>query len=203
MEVNGNGHIDKDEILRLSSLSVGMDLTGPVIDRVKQAVMRQPWIEKVDIARRFSGAVSIMIRERRPIVLVNVGTVYQMDSAGVFLDIAPGSAPSLPVVSGLQDTVAGAMRCLRPASVRRFTAFWQQALCADSMMLHRISQTDFSKKSRIRLSIEHYPVIVEIDEGSVYKKLTQLSRLIQAIKENGDSRPATINMCYNNLAFVR
>lgn len=67
IEVKGNVHVDKNEVLALLDLDQGDNVFSWDMDAAQQRLLKQPWIKDVSISRSLIPAsVSVRITEHRP-----------------------------------------------------------------------------------------------------------------------------------------
>lgn len=202
--VHGVEHLDNNAIVKAAGLLPGMPLLDVKAGAIREVLRRNPWVRDVSVRRRPNGTVNVRVVERKPIVLANVGRVYQMDDQGILLDMPIGSYLSMPIVSGLRDTTDQyGRRCIRGGDLRRFTTFWERARMIDERQFSHVSQLDFSEEELVRLAFDNRPETVEMSTAEVEKRMTQLWQLVAALGDEKVLEPATIDMCYNNIAFLR
>ena len=88
IEVSSAKHLTRDEILGLAGVEPGKDL--------------------LRINRYFPDAVSIVITEREPVAIVNMGFIYYLDKKGnVFKVLNQGDKLDFPVVTGFSEEELG------------------------------------------------------------------------------------------------
>lgn len=202
--IHGTEQVNDSILLKSAGISAGMALTKINPQILKDAFLKNPWIEKVEVRKWFPGKLVVSIVERRPIVLVNLGSVYQMDRAGVLLPLPAGDFLDAPVVCGLTDTVdRNRVRRITAQSLARFTAFWDALERANPAWRRQVAQIDLTKPAAIRLTLAAHPAIIEIGTDKLPAKIEQVTRLLQTIKKEGDRQPRLINLSYENMAFVQ
>jgi cell division septal protein FtsQ len=104
IEVTNTKHLTRDEILGLAGLETGKDLLGMDLKRMGEHILQNPWVETVRINRYFPDTVSIVITEREPVAIVNMGYIYYLDHKGkVFKVLNQGDKLDFPVVTGLNE----------------------------------------------------------------------------------------------------
>jgi len=104
IEVTNAKHLTRDEILGLAGLETGKDLFGMDLKRMGEHILQNPWVETVRINRYFPDTVSIVITEREPVAIVNMGFIYYLDRKGnVFKVLNQGDKLDFPVVTGLSE----------------------------------------------------------------------------------------------------
>ncbi len=200
--VRGAKHVPEDKVLALSGLKPGMKIFRINSRKVDTLLSSNPWVENVKMVRKLSGFVSLEISERKPIALVNLGNIYQIDIHGMVLPLTGGVNLSLPLVSGLKDTVDYLGRqVIKADHLKRLKNFYRQVRDVDDDMMNRISQVDLSDTDKVRITFQSSPTLFELETQSLALRLNHLKRLLEVIADMAQL-PARINLCYQNLAFV-
>jgi cell division septal protein FtsQ len=202
IEVKGNSHVDTQYILNKCGFSTSGKTYTVKEHAVRMALLKNPWIDNVKVAKNLSGKIIISITERKPIALVNLKSVLYVDKYGVLFPIAKKVISEMPLLSGLHDTVDGlGIRRIKPAEMIRVKGFLSDAVSVNEYFLRSITQVNFSDCSKIRLSFQAYSTVVELDEANIKTNLRYLERL-ESVLLKDTLIPEKINLCYQNLAFV-
>lgn len=108
IEVSNAKHLTREEILGLAGIETGKDLLGMNLKRMGEHILQNPWVETVRINRYFPDGVSIVITEREPVAIVNMGFIYYLDKKGnVFKVLNQGDKLDFPVVTGFSEEEMG------------------------------------------------------------------------------------------------
>jgi len=108
VEVSNAKHLTRDEILGLAGVEPGKDLLRMNLKRMGEHILQNPWVETVQINRYLPDTVSIVITEREPIAIVNLGFIYYLDRKGnVFKVLNQGDKLDFPVVTGFSEEELG------------------------------------------------------------------------------------------------
>lgn len=108
IEVSSATHLTRDEILGLAGVERGKDLLRMNLKRMGEHLLQNPWVETVRINRYFPDSVSIVITEREPVAIVNMGFIYYLDKKGnVFKVLNQGDRLDFPVVTGFSEDELG------------------------------------------------------------------------------------------------
>lgn len=107
--VSGIERVAKEEIVELSGIKEGQNIFTFSEDAVIAGVKSNPWVESVEVDRNFPDTVEIIVKERSPVVLVKMDSLYLMDSHGVIFKkySAEEDSLDLPVVTGLSSQNLG------------------------------------------------------------------------------------------------
>jgi cell division septal protein FtsQ len=169
---------------------------------VQAALLTNPWIESVKVAKKTGGKVVVFITERKPIAMVNLKSVYYIDRYGVVFPMAEKVISEMPVICGLKDTVdVHGIRRICGADMVRVKTFLHKAAAIRNDFLQSMTQIDFADKNKIRLSFQAFSTLVEIDHANIDVGLRRLVRL-EGLLQNSPVMPEKINLCYHNIAFV-
>lgn len=108
IEVSTAKHLTRDEILGLAGVEPGKDLLHMNLKLMGEHILQNPWVETVRINRYFPDTVSIVITEREPVAIVNMGFIYYLDSKGnVFKVLNQGDKLDYPVITGFSEEALG------------------------------------------------------------------------------------------------
>ncbi len=100
VKVQGGSRLSREHILKTAGLEIGANTLSLNIERIKDAVDRDPWVDTVSVKRILPGGVDIRFRERVPVFLVQYeGAPYYADGNGRLIDkVEPGKFVSLPQI---------------------------------------------------------------------------------------------------------
>lgn len=200
--VQGNNHVDSKTIMEKSGLLKIEKIYSIKESNIKASLSSNPWIENVNVVKRFGGKVIVSITERKPVAMVSFGKVSYIDKNGYIFPLAKKAISEMPLFCGLKDTVVQkGIRKIRAADMSRVNVFLKAAYETDKGLLHSITQVDFSDKEQIHLSFQAYPTIVYVSLNNIESRFRYLQRIEEMIVSDS-SAPKRINLCYQNLAFI-
>jgi cell division protein FtsQ len=102
LEVTGNSHCSRDEVLAAARLTVGSNVLAVDLERAARQIERLPWVARATVTRQLPDTLRVAIEERAPAALVAVGGLYLASADGtLFKRAEPGDPVDLPVVTGL------------------------------------------------------------------------------------------------------
>jgi cell division septal protein FtsQ len=201
----GAVHLRPAEIMRRSGVRLPITL-----DQLKRRYMdafqkTSEWIERAEIIRRRGGTVTVGIRERTPMVLLQTtrpGKLVLADAKGVCLPLDQRVSLDLPLVSGLADSSAGdGVRMLTNGDCARMCRFFNEATKFDPSFVRRMTQVHFTKDNAVRIMLSGSATVLLFDEHTVAERLKRFAQIWETVK-NDSLPPARIDLSYNNLAFV-
>ncbi len=128
IRVEGTHYLDADRVAALAGVRRGADLWALDLTRARQALLLNSRIAGAEVGRAGLGAVRIRIREREPAVLVQHGTPWEVDSAGVLMaPLATGQVADVPLLAGPRlDGLRPGAQIRTPAVLRGLA--WERAL---------------------------------------------------------------------------
>jgi len=145
IEVRGNRYLDADHLAEAAGVKTGDDLIALDVRRMRKALEQQPRVAHAAVSHTWPRGVRLAVEERMPVLVVDHGTLWEMDSSGVLLPpLESGVLADVPVLTGpdLSRMPAGA-RCTTP-EVRHALA-WVRALGDPQLqMLGQLSEVDLS-----------------------------------------------------------
>lgn len=202
VSVQGNNHVKTKSVLDKCGFNGNTKTYSVKESSIRAALLTNPWIENVKVAKKTGGKVVVFITERKPIAMVNLKSVSYVDRYGVVFPMAEKVISEMPVVCGLKDTVdSRGIHRICNADMVNIKTFFHKASAIRNDFLQSITQIDFSDKKKIRLSFQAHSTLVELDPSNLDVGLQRLVRL-EGLLQNNPVMPEKINLCYQNLAFV-
>jgi len=145
VRVAGAEYLDPERVAQYAGVQRGADLLALDLDRARQELLLHARIAEASVERSGLRGVSIRVAERRPVLLVQHGEPWELDSTGVLLAPLPGGAVAdVPLLTGLDLARYPEGALVRTAPVRRGLD-WVRALSANDLQLGgRLSEIDVS-----------------------------------------------------------
>jgi cell division protein FtsQ len=104
IEVTNNHRVDRLEIIALANVRTGDDLMKLNLSKIGEQLEKNPWIESVRVKRYFPHSLTIEVREREPVAIINVGYLAYLDAKGnVFKPLNDGDSLNYPIVTGVTE----------------------------------------------------------------------------------------------------
>ena len=200
IRVEGAVRVDQAEAVRLSGIKAGMCMTAVNPGVCEQGICKNAWVRGAKVSRHFPNTVVLRLTERTPIALVNAGRVRYTDDSGLLLPLFSCTYSNLPVVSGLGRDSAG---YLAGASVQRLKRFLDDCNSEAPQLARRISQLEFTQHNTVRLRMEDLGATIEMNDAEGCIGMRRLARLSDFAAAGPSALPKSINLCYENLAFVQ
>jgi cell division protein FtsQ len=199
---SGMDVIDTSEILCAAQIASGVEMTGVNKKMIAERLMKIPYIGSVSIRRGLTGAVNIILKERKPVAMVNLGRIYLTDESGKLFFLRPGQSYELPLVSGLSDSVPlDGPRCLKTESIVTLLSLLDAASL--SRYRDKISQGHFNPDGSVTIKLEGYDTYIEMNQNDFAGRFEHLRLLMDMRRRHGQRDAFRIDLRYKNCAFVR
>lgn len=102
IEVTGNQHIDREQIMKLASIAPGLNVFLLDREAVKRRLIVDPMIEKASVELDGLYNLKIQITERTPALYAKVGTAfYEVAEDGIIISTEGLGEKDLPMITGL------------------------------------------------------------------------------------------------------
>ncbi len=101
IQVDGNSKLSTEEIIEVSGISHGDNIIKTRIGNAEESIVNLPYIESVEIKRKFPGTIEIQVQERVPYMQFEYNYSYAViDSQGVLLEYSIRLNSKIPLVKG-------------------------------------------------------------------------------------------------------
>lgn len=203
VEVRGQRYLNAAEVQRIAGLETGADLLRLDLDRARQALLVHPRIAAATVRRAWLRRVRLDVTERTPILLVQHGLPWEMDSTGVLFEpLAAGVVADVPLLTGasLEDLPAGAQ--VRTPEVGRGLA-WASALSRPDLQLSgRVSEIDVSERHTTALVLTGGTRVLSPAWPPDLPRLTALRVVLADLEQNG-VRAEEVDLRFEHQVIVR
>lgn len=109
--VRGTGILSEEEVRRVADVRVGEQLARVDVDTVRNRIASLAAVREVDVTRRWPEALEIVVVERTPVAVVEIGgRLRGLDADGVVFRDYPRAPAELPRVNTSIGTSAEALR---------------------------------------------------------------------------------------------
>jgi cell division protein FtsQ len=154
IRVEGARYLDPSAIVAASGLKTGGDLFAVDLARARQALLLHPRIAAARVSRGFPHQVRVRVEERTPVLLIEHGVPWEMDSSGVLLPpLAEGVVADVPMLVGPAVTALAPGTQVHSPAVERGLA-WMRALAARDLQLSgQVSELDVSDPRTTSLTL--------------------------------------------------
>ncbi|GAB4332298.1 MAG: hypothetical protein Kow0089_00110 [Desulfobulbaceae bacterium] len=205
VEVAGNRTVDKEQILKSSGLRRGVNLLRLDPGQIGARIAADPWIEDVQVKRRWPSSVQIIVTEYKPFALVNlerdgVRQLYYMDRKGTVFAVAAAERDlDYPVVNGagLVDDMDG--KRLRGGTLGaaaleflRLTASGNQVLPAQA-----VSEIGVDPEDGLTVYLVDHPFPIYMGKSDIRTRFRRLVKVLARLYKTDEIHDVTaIRMDY-------
>jgi cell division protein FtsQ len=203
IRVDGARYLEPAAVTAASGLKPGADLFGVDLDRARQALLLQPRIAAARISRRPPHTLSLHIEERTPVLLVEHGVPWELDSAGVLLPpLAEGVVADVPMLVGMSVQSLPAGTQVHSPAVERGLA-WVRALGArDLQLAGQISELDISDADCTVLTLMSGTRVLSPAWPPGIRSLSALRVVLADLQQRG-TMAQEVDLRYENQVIVR
>jgi cell division protein FtsQ len=203
VEVRGQRYLSAVEVQAISGLETGADLLNLDIDRARQALLVHPRIASASVRRALLRRVRLEVRERVPVLLVQHGVPWEMDSTGVLFEpLDAGVVADVPLLAGasLEKLPSGAQ--VQTPEVSRGLA-WARALAQPELQLSgRVSEIDVSEARTTALVLTGGTRVLSAAWPPDVPRLSALRVVLADLEKNG-VRAEEVDLRFEHQVIVR
>ena len=203
LEVDGLHYLEADRVLRIAGLATGQDLFRVDLARARQALLLEPRIADVRFERRWPRGLALHVQERSPVLLVEHGVPWEIDSAGVLLPpLADGVEADVPLVVGPRFENCRAGSRVRTTEVERALA-WVRALSDRDLELSaQLSEVDVSDARSTGLTLLSGTRVLSATWPPDHRTLSALRVVLADLRQRG-TLAQEVDMRFEGQIIVR
>jgi POTRA domain, FtsQ-type/Cell division protein FtsQ/DivIB, C-terminal len=203
VDVRGLRYLGAADVRHIAGLEAGQDLFALDLERARQALRVHPRIAAAEVHRAWMRRLQIQVTERLPVLLVQHGAPWEMDSSGVLLEpLDAGAVADVPLLTGagLESMPPGAE--VHTPEVRRGLA-WAEALARPDLQLSgRVSEIDVSESRTTALVLSGGTRVLSPAWPPDMPRLTAL-RVVLADLEKRGTRAEEVDLRFEHQIIVR
>ncbi len=104
IEIEGTRSLSPEVILKMANLGPETNLLALRPARVERVLLGHPWISRAELTRKWPHRIHLVIKEREPVALVQIGEelLYLDRQGSLFKPLSPGDPHNFPVITGLK-----------------------------------------------------------------------------------------------------
>jgi cell division septal protein FtsQ len=201
VEVAGARMVAPHDVLAASGIRLGESVWRRP-DPWVAALRRHPGVEDAQVVRRLPSTLRVEVREKRPVGLVEAGTLHPVTARGEVLPLDPARvAVDLPLLRG------AAVKGGRPADarVRALAAEVGRLGQLDPGLLARVSEVEWSGRDALLLSVAAPDARVLLPVGAGSDRLRRLRAALDDVERRaaGEGGPVRIDLRFQDQVVVR
>lgn len=106
IRLENNQRLAREDILAQAKIGVGESIFAVDPTEMGASLMTHPWVASANVQRHFPRRVDIILREREPQAIVNLGYLYYVDRDGTpFKILTAGDALDFPAITGIETEI--------------------------------------------------------------------------------------------------
>lgn len=103
IEVDGNLHLTREEVLALSDIRLGRGTFDLDLELIGKRLEENEWIRQAQVERQLPRGIKVRVTEHIPCCIINLGYLYYVDKeAQIFKVLHHGDSLDYPLVSGFR-----------------------------------------------------------------------------------------------------
>jgi cell division protein FtsQ len=183
VSIIGGSQLNQENILALSDIQTGVSTFTLDLEMIGRKIEENPWVKNARVERIFPRQVNIVIEERIPVAIINLGYLYYLDQSGeVFKVLGRDDSFDFPVVTGferddlLKNPESGHDRLEK---IIELIADLKQR---SNFNLSQVSEIHQEQKGGLSLYTLTGGVKIKLGEGELPEKLNRLERIYARLK---------------------
>lgn len=203
IDISNTKRLNREEILGLSGIEPGKDLLRLDLKLMGEHLLQNPWVESVRINRYFPDGITIAIKEREPLAIVNMGFIYYMDKNGiVFKVLNQGDKLDFPVITGFSEEEMSS----NPKGTKEALAETCELLKTlkekGSFILADVSEIHYDKGYGFTMFTSSGSLPVKIGAGDFTAKIERFARIYKELMAQ-NQKLQYIDLDYNDKIIVK
>ena len=183
VSILGENRLSQEEILALSDIQNGVSTFALDLELIGRKIEENSWVGSARVERIFPRQVNIVVTERVPVAIINLGYLYYLDQDGeVFKVLGRDDSFDYPVVTGfardelLQDPQLGREQ------LKQVVSLVDDLKQRSSFNLAQVSEIHQEENGGLTLFTLSGGVKVKLGEGGFAEKLNRLERIYAELK---------------------
>ncbi len=203
IEVSSAKRLTRDEILGLTGITPGKDLLRMNLKRMGEQLLQNPWVETVRINRYLPNGISIVITEREPLAIVNMGFIYYLDNKGtIFKALNQGDKLDYPVITGFSEEEIGSDPKGTKAALLATCDLLKILKEKGAFILADVSEIHYDKGYGFTMFTSSGALPVKIGAGDFSAKIERFARIYRDLTAQGTALQY-IDLDYNDKIIVK
>lgn len=200
VEFVGAERAEVASLRHLSDIRNGSTIWTVDVERARLGVQKHPWVRSARARRVFPDAVRIEITERKPVALLRTDALYYIDETGEVFAKVDGHELDFPVVSGVDERLAGLHPDLPKLAIRDGLSLMDELDSRGLVFRDDVSELAFSSSRGFTLhTVDGARIRFGLDGRE-----RQVDRLASLLERDVDlSMPILVDLAPKSVAIVR
>lgn len=175
LNVTGAERLTREEILAAAGLREGQNVFVRGPEEAAARLMDHPWIASAEVERHLPATFNIRVRERHPVALLALGSLYLVSDEGVvFKRVATGDPVDLPVITGVDRTHFTEDRAFRTSLLLEMVALLHDYRGAGLYQRSPIAEMHIETDGAVSLYVGDDAMLVRLGKAPFRDKLGRL-----------------------------
>ncbi len=178
VSVQGNDRLTGQRVEALSDIQVGINTFRLDLELIGRKIEENPWIRQADVQRIFPRQVTIRVKERKPVAIINLGYLYYLDEQGeVFKVLEADDSLDYPIITGFDYDKAQGHDSEYARKLRQIVELLTDLDQRELFCLDQVSEIHHGANGGFSLFTLEGGVEVKLGSTEIGKKLDRLERI--------------------------
>ena len=183
VSIFGGSQLRQEHILALSDIQTGISTFAIDLELIGRKIEKNSWVRSARVERIFPRQVNIVIEERVPAAIINLGYLYYLDQSGeVFKVLGRDDSFDFPVVTGFERNELLANPQSGRDQLQKVVALIDDLKQRTRFNLAQVSEIHQEKNGGLSIFTRTGGVKVKMGEGGLPEKLDRLERIYARLK---------------------
>ncbi len=200
--VDGNHYLSEDEIVKTAALPLGESMFKLDLNGALKKVKGMGWVDRVFIERRLPRSIVISVRERKPVALLDNGSLYGVDAEGRILPSSPAILrEDLPLISGLSANTEAEGTTQSAEALGPALDVLSSIQKKDSVLAQDVSEVNLSEPGSLKVTFID-GIQATFDPPVQESDLRRMALVLSDLSGKG-KRAATLDFRYRDMVLVK
>ncbi len=183
VSIFGGSQLRQEKILALSDIQTGVSTFALDLELIGRKIEENPWVRSASVERIFPRQVNIVIEERVPAAIINLGYLYYLDRNGeVFKVLSREDSFNYPVVTGFERNALLSNTENGHVQLSQVVALIEDLKQRESFNLTEVSEIHREKNGGLTIYTLVGAVKVKLGGDGFSEKLNRLERIYARLK---------------------
>ena len=189
IDIKGLYYLSEEDIMKQAGIAKGNNILGINLNLVRKKLLVHPWIEKVQVSRKFPDGIMIDITEYQPEAIAKIrDKQYLLSRKGViFKSLADPDPTNLPIVTGLSYSdipVANLSASAQFEAVRKVLKMGRSSMAL--IPANKIQEIQMDSELGLTLKVIEPSLLIQIGYEYYPEKYQNLRRVLEYFKKENE-----------------